>query len=223
MKSQERLESLLMTIDTLGMCKIKHLQQIHDLKSYRNACRVVKQLSPYLHEVFHAKEKVVYLNKEGRDLIGSKKERKANTLIEHTLLANEAYLHFNCPLDWKREYVLEEKPKSSIKGLHIGGLKLASKKVIADAAFTRNDYLYLIEIDNTRKMIDNRKKIKTYLEMLRPSHKLIIFTTTEDRKRKFEGMLKGRGEVLIFKGKNINSGAEKTTPPNRPTIAPPMK
>lgn len=195
---QERLESLLMTIDTLGMCKIKHLQQIHDLKSYRNACRVVKQLSPYIHETFHNKEKVIYLNKDGRDLIGSRKEVKKNSLIEHTLLANEAYLYFRCPLDWKREYTLEEETK--ITGLKLGGLQLAKKKVIADAAFSKNGYLHLIEIDNIRDMADNRKKIEMYLSLLWPSQKLFIFTTTEDRKRKFEGWMKGRGEVLIFKG-----------------------
>lgn len=195
---QERLESLLMTIDTLGMCKIKHLQQIHDLKSYRNACRVVKQLSSYIHETFHNKEKVIYLNKDGRDLIGSRKEVKKNSLIEHTLLANEAYLYFRCPLDWKREYTLEEETK--ITGLKLGGLQLAKKKVIADAAFSKNGYLHLIEIDNIRDMADNRKKIEMYLSLLRPSQKLFIFTTTEDRKRKFEEWMKDRGEALIFRG-----------------------
>ena len=197
MKSQERLESLLTTIDTLGMCKLKHLQRTHDLKSYRNVCRVVKQMSPYLHEIFYKKEKVIYLNKEGRDLIGSKKEVKNNSLIEHNLLANEAYLYFNCPLDWKREYPLEEENK--LKGLQIGGLKVVKKKIIADAVFSRNGYLHFVEIDNTRKMIDNRKKIETYLDLLKPSHKLYIFTTTDDRKKKFESWLKGRGEVLVYK------------------------
>ena len=187
-----------MTIDRLGMAKIKHLQQIHDLKSYRNACRVIKQLSPYLHEMFHNKEKVVYLNKSGCDLIGSRKGVKKNSQIEHTLLANEAYLHFGCPLDWKREYAIEEKQK--VLGMQLGGtgLKLSGKKIVADAAFSRNGYLHLIEIDNTRMMIDNQKKVDSYLGMLKPSHKLYIFTRTENRQRKFQEWLKGRGEVFIF-------------------------
>ena len=197
MKSLERLESLLMTIDTLGMCKIKHLQQIHDLKSYRNACRVVKQLDLFVHETFLNKEKVIYLNKAGRELIGSQKEMKVNSHMEHTLLANEVYLHFGCPLDWKREYVYEEKTKLS--GINFSGLKLANKQVVADAVFSRNGYLYFIEIDNVSKMTDNKKKIETYLSMLKPSHKLYIFTRTKERKRKFEEWLKGRGEVLLYK------------------------
>lgn len=184
------------TIDTLGMAKIKHLQQIHDLKSYRNACRVVKQLCPYVHETFFEKEKVVYLNKEGRELIGSNREVKKNSLMQHTLLANEVYLHFNCPLDWKREYPLEEKPK--LNGIQIGGIKLIHKQVVADAVFSRNGYLHFIEIDNVSKMTDNKKKIETYLSLLKPSHKLFIFTRTKERKKKFEHWLKGRGEVCLF-------------------------
>ena len=187
-----------MTIDRLGMAKIKHLQQIHDLKSYRNACRVIKQLSPYLHEMFHNKEKVVYLNKAGCDLIGSRKGVKKNNQIEHTLLANEAYLYFGCPIDWKREYVIEEKTRVSGLQLQLGGLKLASKKIVADAAFSRNGYLYFVEIDNTRMMIDNQKKVESYLETLKPSQKLYIFTKTESRKKKFDMWLKGRGEVIVF-------------------------
>lgn len=196
MKSQERQESLLMTIDTLGMCKIKHLQQIHDLKSYRNACRVIKQLDPYVHETFFEKEKVIYLNKAGRELIGSQKEMKVNSHMEHTLLANEVYLYFGCPLDWKREYVMEEKPK--LNGIQFGGLKLVNKQVVSDAVFSRNGYLHLIEIDNISKMTDNKKKIETYLSMLRPSHKLYIFTKTKERKKKFGEWLKGRGEVKLY-------------------------
>ena len=197
MKSQERLESLLMTIDTLGMCKIKHLQQIHDLKSYRNACRIVKQLNPYIHETFLNKEKVIYLNKDGRELIGSNKEMKVNSHMTHTLLANEVYLYFNCPLDWKREYALEE--ENRLKGLNISGLKVVSKKVIADAVFSRNGYLHFIEIDNVSKMTDNMKKIETYLSLLKPTHKLYIFTKTKERKKKFDSWLRGRGEVLLYK------------------------
>ena len=186
-----------MTIDTLGMTKIRHLQQIHDLKSYRNACRVVKQLSPYIHETYFEKEKVIYLNKEGRELIGSTKEMKKNSLMQHTLLANEIYLYFNCPFDWKREYTLEME-HSNLTGISFNGIGLVKKKVVSDAAFSRNGYLHLIEIDNKRDMADNRKKINNYLENMKPNYKLYIFTTTKQRKRKFEEWLKKRGEVFLF-------------------------
>ncbi|USK84790.1 hypothetical protein [Peribacillus asahii] len=206
---QARIESLLMTIDQLSMAKIRHLQQIHDLKSYSNACRVVKQLSPYVHETTHDKEKVLYLNKEGRQLIGSTKEVKRNMTIEHTLLCNEAYLYFNCPIDWKTEYVVEVKERVPSFDIQFKGLSISGKKkVVADASFSRNGYFYLVEIDNTRGMGDNKKKIESYVDVfpniqdrngLVPS--LNVFTTNDSRKRKFEEWMKQqnlRGEVRTF-------------------------
>lgn len=198
-----RIESLLLTIDRLGMAKIKHLQRIHDLKSYRNACRVVRQLEPYTHQVFHEREKIIYLNKEGRELIGSKKEVKRTSYMSHTLLRNEAYLYFNCPLDWRTEHPLETQQKAltpfeiQVKGI----TPISKKKVIGDAVFTRNGYLHIIEIDNTRNMSDNRKKIDLYKEILPNLNNPILyfFTQTEDRKRKLQGWLKGtRSEVKTF-------------------------
>ncbi|MFJ7471092.1 hypothetical protein ACIQWI_21355 [Peribacillus frigoritolerans] len=203
---QQRIESLLMTIDRLSMAKIRHLQQIHDLKSYRNACRVIKQLDPFIHETFFDKEKVVYLNKAGRQLIGSTKEVKRNSLMEHTLLRNEAYLYFNCPINWKTEHRIESKEAVPTFGIQFMGLSPAKKRIISDASFNRNGYMHLIEIDNTRSMIDNRKKIDAYTDVLQELRKstspiLYIFTTNLERKRKFEVWLKEKnvhGQVKTF-------------------------
>ncbi|MEE3950783.1 hypothetical protein [Peribacillus frigoritolerans] len=208
--TQQRIENLLTTIDQLSMTKIRHLQQIHDLKSYSNACRVIKQLGPYINETMFNKEKVIYLNKEGRELIGSKKEVKKNMLIEHTLLCNEAYLYFNCPLDWKTEYVIETKETvPSSFGIQFKGMSLSNKKkVVSDASFSRNGYVHLIEVDNIRGMADNKNKIESYVDIF-PEVKnrlgliptLFIFTSTEDRRRKFQGWMKQhnlRGDVKTF-------------------------
>lgn len=188
------------------MAKIRHLQHIHDLKSYRNACRVIKQLDPFIHETFFEKEKVVYLNKAGREMIGSTKEVKRNSLMEHTLLCNEAYLYFNCPIDWKTEHRIESKEAVPTFGIHFMGLSPAKKRIVSDASFSRNGYLYLIEIDNTRSMNDNRKKIEAYSQVLQDIRKsvapiLCIFTTNLERKRKFELWLKEKnihGQVKTF-------------------------
>lgn len=187
------------------MAKIRHLQQKHDLKSYRNACRIVKQLEPYVQETFHNKEKVLYLNKQGRELIGSTKEVKKNSLIEHTLLANEAYFHFNCPVDWKTEYTMEFMPRSQSE-IICAGVKLEGKKIVADATFNRNGYLHLIEVDNTRSMIDNKKKIDTYADLWKEIRKqsvpiLYIFTTNNERKKKFQAWLQAKNlhsQVMCF-------------------------
>lgn len=185
--------------------KIKHLQQIHDLKSYRNACRVVNQLKPYVHETFFEREKVIYLNKEGLELIGSEKEIKKSTQMAHSLLRNEVYIYFGCPYDWQNEYAIEAnlRPPSNFE-IHCLGVKLNNKKkVVCDAVYKRNGYLHLVEIDNTQSMAENKRKIEAYREVL-PQVKenvpiLYFFTTTEIRKRKFEELLRGmRYKVHTF-------------------------
>ena len=114
-------------------------------------------------------------------------------MIEHTLLCNEAYLYFNCPLDWKTEYTIEIQERVSTLDLKVRGLSISNKKrIVSDAVFTRNGYIHLIEIDNTGGIGDNKTKIESYVEAfaavkdktgLIPA--LYVFTTNENRKRKF--------------------------------------
>lgn len=189
------------------MTTIRQLMQIHDLGKYRNAAKVVADLAPYTHSYMEG-EKIIYLNKEGRKLIGSTREVKRSPLTVHMLLCNEAYIYFRCPLDWKTEYVLEHNEKASMSGLAIKiGISVKSatvkKKIIADAAFSRNGYLHLVEIDNTRDMQDNRKKIEKYQEIIRvkkiTNAKIYFFTATENRKEKLQKWLQGlNAHVLTF-------------------------
>lgn len=180
---------------------IKQLRKVHDLGGYRNAAKVVNQLKPYIHE-YRENEKIIYLNKSGRDLIGSTHEVKQSPYIQHILLTNEAYVYFNCPFDWRTECSLEREEKLP-KGftLNLGNTALKSKiKVVSDAIFTRNGYVHLVEIDNTRGMPDNKKKIDQYAAMwkeikhiynLQPI--LYVFTTSEIRKKKFEQWISKKG------------------------------
>ena len=203
--TQQRIESLLTTIDRLGIVKIKHLQQIHDL-NYRNACRIISsQLRPFIHETFYQKEKVIYLNKKGRELIASEKEVQVNQQTLHSLLRNGVYIHFNCPSDWQNEYTLET-AGNALNSFGISfqiGTLTNTKKLIADAVFKRNGYMNIIEVDNEQKMSDNKKKIDSYKDVL-PAYKsetpiLYFFTKTENRKRKLEEWMKGiRHEVKTF-------------------------
>lgn len=182
------MEHVLSTIDRLGVVTVKQLHNILKYDNYRKTCRVVQKLEPFLN-VERSRQKIVYLNKEGRQMIGSNREVKKSALFDHILLTNEAYIHFNCPLTWKREYVIETSNSSFIK---VKGLKLIPKnRIVCDAFFERNGYSYFIEIDNTRKMVDNRKKIQKYLDlwpMIREKYqnpRLCIFTKSEKRKKTF--------------------------------------
>lgn len=187
------------------MATIKNLRGIHDLKSYRNACYVLKKIEPYVNTTFFNKEKVFYLNKQGLSFIDSDKQQVKKSNLEHTLLRNEAYMYLNCPLDWKNECVLEyEVMQPNNLGIVIKGMNVVTKsKMVADAVYKRNGYTHIVEIDNTRHMQDNHKKIKSYTDCFKSldTPRLQIFTTTVDRKRKFEKWLleyKLRGEVKTF-------------------------
>lgn len=189
----ERTEMILSTIDRLGAVSVKQLHEILRVGSYRHTCRMISQLEEYLH-VVRSQQKIVYLNRHGRQLIGSNKEIKKSILFDHMLLANEAYIYYNCPMDWKREFVIEvtQEPEFSL-GIQIKGLTLTNKKkIIPDAVFKRDGYIHLVEIDNTRSMQDNRKKVEKYKEMwleirehFKAQPKLCVFTLSENRKNEF--------------------------------------
>ena len=194
-----------MTIDRLGVATIKHLRGIHDLKSYRNACWTLKRVEPYTNTTFYNREKVFYLNKEGRALIGSEKEIKANQNLEHTLLRNDVYIYLNCPVTWESEKVLEyasEQP--NLSGIIVRGVNVATKKkIVSDGYYLRNGYTHVVEIDNKRDMMDNHKKIISYKECFKylDTPRLEMFTTTLDRKRKLEKWLQEynlRGEIKTY-------------------------
>ncbi|MGG3383098.1 hypothetical protein [Heyndrickxia faecalis] len=202
--NMERAERILQTIDRLGAVSVKQLHEIMHLGSYRNTCRVVNQLGDYLHQA-RTRQKVVYLNKAGRELIGSTREVKAGPLLEHTLLANQAYIYFGYPVDWKREYAVEVEHSGGYDfGIKISGMTATIKKrIVADAVFNRNGYVHFVEIDNTRAMRDNQRKIEKYREIIRAKKmtnaKIYFFTTTAHRKEKLQKWLDGlNAQVLTF-------------------------
>lgn len=206
MNSQERIETLLTTIDTLGMVTAEQLRSLHDMKSLRNSYFILKKLEPYTQSMFVNRRKVYYLNKEGRNFIASTKEVKKNQNVGHTLKRNDVYIYLNKPLDWENEKVFEfrEHEKASKLDIVIKGLNISSKKrVVADASFTRNGYTYCVEIDNELDMSRNQRKIQSYVELFPhlKNPRLLIFTTTLNRKIKFEKWLfslKLGGEVKTY-------------------------
>lgn len=133
---------------------------------------------------------MIYLNKAGRELIGSTREVKAGPLLEHTLLVNQAYIYLGCPLDWRREYAIEAEQAGGYDfGIKISGMTATVKKrIVADAMFSRNGYVHFVEIDNTRAMRDNQRKIEKYREIIRmkknDERKDLLFYHHHPQKRK---------------------------------------
>jgi hypothetical protein len=194
----ERMELVLSTIDKLGAVSVKQLHEILKLGSYRYTCQVVSKLEKDYLNTYRSKQKIVYLNGEGRQLIGSNRVVNKSTLFEHMLLTNQIFIHYNCPVSWRTEYPIEiKKIRSDVSFMKVNGKPIMEKiKIIPDAYFERNGYTYLIEVDNTRKMVDNRKKIQKYLEMwsgIREQYqnpKLCIFTKSQKRKKEFLALTK---------------------------------
>lgn len=203
----ERTEQILLIIDRLGAVSVKQLHEILRIGSYRHTCRVISQLEPYLH-IDRGRQKIVYLNKDGRALIGSIKEVKKSVLFDHMLLCNDAFIHYGCPLDWKREYVIETLQEADYGfAIQVKGLSVATKqKIVSDAVFTSDGYINLVEIDNTRSMVENRKKIEKYKQMWQEIRKqfgaqpkLCIFTRSEKRKKEFMQMCdKLLSEIVVL-------------------------
>lgn len=173
---EKRTEEILLSLDKLSFLSRSQIQQLHDLKSDRNACRVLKNMGQYLNRV-KLIEYVYYLNKSGREMIGSQNVLDKNMHIEHTLMRNQLYIHFGCPEMWSVE----------------------KKAFVKDTFYLQSDVLFktdvwrFAEIDHMQKMIENEKKIKKYAELKETNafqnvHKyfpqLVFLTTTEHRKRR---------------------------------------
>ena len=148
-KRLEREEAILYSLKKLDLLSRSQLQRIHSLGGSRNASRVMKQLEPYVN-TFMDKEAVYYLNKAGRERVGSDKViSKANPYV-HTLLRNDVYCHYR-PRAWQNEYEI----------------KVDSHHIISDAVFMINGKHYLLEVDNQQKMIENKNKLECYYRFMK--------------------------------------------------------
>ncbi len=146
---------------------------LHDLKSDRNAQRVLKEMEKYLSS-FYDGQNIYYLNKEGRERVNSDVVRKKSHNVNHYLMRNDVYINFGCPSTWKNEIrFISQKGKSKII-------------VVCDATFEKNNKTYLVEIDNTQTMKKNRTKVDKYRRMIERNvfggmPTLIWVTTTKYR------------------------------------------
>lgn len=167
--------TILSSLDKLGFASRSQLQKLHTLGSNRNACRVLQKLSPYLNS-FRSDENIYYLNKQGRELVGTDKVMTKNMHYHHILMRNDAYILFGCPSYWK--------PETPIK--------TSQFTIVPDVFFCKRQYHFL-EVDRTQKMTVNYNKIKRYKALhesgvfqRRYKHfpKLVWITTTDYRMNK---------------------------------------
>lgn len=154
------------------------IQAIHDLKSDRNAQRVLKQMEEYVN-VLKDGENIYYLNSKGREIVNCEKIRKSTGNIQHYIMRNHIYVAFNCPNTWRNEIRIKS----------VGPTKKDNVVCVADALFKKGDAYTIVEVDNTQTMKKNQAKIEKYrilkqrgsFGMMAPS---FIWITTSEYRRK---------------------------------------
>jgi hypothetical protein len=171
----------------MGYLATSQIQHLHKLGGKRNAQRIIKGMEGYLNHM-RLDEHVYFLNKEGRDLIGSKKERRKTQTIDHFLLRNQYLIHFKI-----NEVMFEP------------NLKWDKNIIVPDAWYKKHGREYFLEIDRQQLMINNKEKITLY-QSLKKSGKLkefptVVFVTlTEYRQKQLRVLLneaKLKSEVYL--------------------------
>lgn len=165
----------MLSLETYGFLSTSQMQKIHELGSYRNACRVLKNMKDFMN-VKRLTENVYYLNRKGREFLGSdQKVLNANMQIEHILMRNELLIYMK-PKKWQIE-----QPVIDGKG---------NVLVRPDALFEFDKWMF-VEIDNTQKMTINKRKIEKYAQ-LKGSNLLhnslgyfpqLVFLTKSDKRK----------------------------------------
>lgn len=165
------------------MATRSQLQKIHNLGSNRNANRILANLSRYVNH-FRDVENIYYLNKVGRDLVGSKKAVTKSLQFQHTIMRGDMYIHFKQPKRWTNEYEIKAEPK-----------------IVCDAVFETGGYQYFLEVDRMQKMSTNIEKLKSYFRF-KLTNKwqlsnsgnfpiLLFYTATDSRKAQLQEMNPG--------------------------------
>lgn len=180
----ERQEQILLSLKKLDFLSRSQLQRLHDLKSDRNAQRVLKDMEQYLNR-FNDGQNIYYLNKAGRDIVGCEIIRKRTGNVDHYLMRNDVFLLYNAPADWKNEIKMSLTNKGK-----------AFCTVIADAYFLQSGKHHIVEIDNTQTMKKNREKIDKYRRLIQHNvfkgmPKLIWVTKTRYRQRQLKMLCEG--------------------------------
>lgn len=143
---------ILQSIDKLSYLSRSQIQRLHGLGSNRNACRVLANMDDFLNS-FRAEENIYYLNKNGRERIGSKDIRSKTLQYRHFLMRNDLYIYLNRPKLWRAERIID-----------VGGVKL-----IPDVMYTRKvldkDRYFFAEIDNEQIIATNLNKIRKYKQL----------------------------------------------------------
>lgn len=166
------------------------IQKLHSLAGDRNAIRVMQSLEEYV-SCFRAGENVYYLNKKGRERVGSDIVRTKLGTVEHYLMRNDLYISKKPQL-----FIPEQRIK-------VGDLTIVTDAIMQPA----NSLRHLVEIDNIQKMLKNEEKIRKY-RLLKETKafqeqygyfpRLVWVTKTESRLKRLKELCEGLDTVIYL-------------------------
>lgn len=165
-----RMESILLSLSKMDYLTQAQIQAIHDLKSPRNANRILNGMSDYLSSFRLGLEKVYYLNKNGREFVNQETIRKKTPNVEHFLTRNQLWIYMNRPKKWKNE----------------ARVIVGDSSIVCDAQTYQNDIPVFIEVDISQSMQVNKQKIQKYrkLKELSKDPFYVVWVTKIDSRRK---------------------------------------
>ncbi len=169
------------------------LQRILQIDNVRTINAILSSMSTCLNYA-RLHENTYYLNKKGRDYLGSKKVVNKTNQLEHKLMRNDLRIYYDYPKDWRNE------PELIVK------LNGQSEKILPDASFSMQGTNTFVEVDNKQSMVNNYKKIDCYARVFptiaRKSGNepmLVFYTKTEVRRNKlFEYAESKRISIGVF-------------------------
>lgn len=144
LKREQRVDRILLSLKMLDYLSTSQLQRLHGLGGDRNTRRVMDSISQYVSS-FRDTENVYYLNKAGRERIGSTVIRQKISPVTHYLMRNDVFIQRN-PEIFRTETKIT-----------IGDIR-----VIPDVWMQHKGAFYFVEIDNTQRMVKNKEKLQKY-------------------------------------------------------------
>lgn len=167
-----------MSLKKLDYLTRSQLQLIHNLKSDRNARRILTQMSDKINVKKDGKC-VYYLNSKGREIVNCPKVRKGTGNIDHYIMRNTVYIAYGMPNTWKNEVKMTSK----------GRIKSETVSIVSDALFKQENTLCIVEVDNKQTMAKNRIKMDNYRTLIArdsfgKNYPFFVWITTSALKRK---------------------------------------
>jgi hypothetical protein len=113
----------------------------------RNTRRFMQSMEEYVSH-WRDGENIFYLNKAGRERIGSTVQRTKISPVTHYLIRNDFYIK-NLPEEFETET----------------DVRVGDTTVRPDAIVKLKGGYYFLEVDNTQRMVKNEQKIEKYKKL----------------------------------------------------------